>query len=78
MRGTVTDASGIKRVTVSWSRHGKSVRVHPGRHGGFTIHHRYAKAGTYTVKLTAKDTTGHSRTSSGKARVNKKKTKKKK
>jgi PKD repeat protein len=71
LRGTVTDASGIKRVTLSWGDRTKSVKVHLGRRGGFTIRHRYKKAGTFTVKLTAKDRTGHSKTSRAKAHVKK-------
>ena len=69
VRGTVTDASGIKLAILSWGDGTPKVRLHLGRGGAFTVHHRYAKTGRFVIRLTATDKTHHIRTSRATAKV---------
>lgn len=71
LRGTITDASGIRRATLTWGDGSKSVKLHLGRQGGFTVRHRYKKARTFTIKVRATDRTGHRAAKRTKARVRK-------
>lgn len=69
VRGTITDASGIKKATLSWGDGSKAVKLHLGRGGSFTIRHRYKKAKTFQVKVTASDHAGHRATKKARAKV---------
>jgi hypothetical protein len=60
-RGIATDASGIRSARLSFGD-GSSVTLHLGRGGSFTAHHTYRRRGTFTVRLTVTDRTGHTRT----------------
>jgi hypothetical protein len=71
VRGTITDAGGIKSATISWGDHTRTAKIHLGRDGGFIIRHRYKKAKSYKITVKATDHSGHTATKHPRAKVNK-------
>jgi hypothetical protein len=66
--GTITAAARIKSVRISFGD-GSRKTVHVGRHGKFTVKHRYRKAKTYKVKITVTDKAGYKTTKTVRAKV---------
>jgi hypothetical protein len=67
--GTITDASGIKSAKISFGDGSKSKTLHLSRKGTFTVRHRYHRAKTFKVKVTATDKAGHKATKTARAKV---------
>jgi hypothetical protein len=63
IKGSATDPSGIKSAKITFGD-GTSKKVKLGSKGTFTVKHRYKKAKTYKVKLTATDKASPSHTAS--------------
>lgn len=57
-RGRVTDASGIRSVTVSWGD-GTRTKLRLSATGTFTVRHRYKRAGRDRITLVATDKAGN-------------------
>src|SRR6185295_17195289 len=74
LRGRATDLGGLKRVRIRWGDGSKRTTAKLTRTGRFTAKHRYKKARRYTIRVTATDKAGNSRTKKAHARVLKKRT----
>ena len=68
LRGRATDKSGIRRVRIRWGD-GTSTTPKLSSSGRFTARHRYTKAKRFTIRATATDKAGNSRTRTVHARV---------
>jgi PKD domain len=69
IRGSITDASGIKTAKISFGDGTKSKKLRLGAKGSFTVTHRYKRAKTFKVKVTATDKAGHSASKTARAKV---------
>jgi PKD domain len=69
VRGTITDAGGIKSAKISFGDGSRSKKLHLSRKGAFKVKHRYRRAKRYRVKVTAVDKAGHKATKTAHARV---------
>jgi hypothetical protein len=67
--GTITDASGIRSAKISFGDRSKSKTLHLSRKGTFKVRHRYHRAKTFRVKVTATDKVGHKATKTARAKV---------
>jgi hypothetical protein len=67
-RGRITDAGGIRSVTVFWGDRTRT-KVRLSARGRFAVHHRYKKAGRYRIRLVAIDRAGNRTTRHVSARV---------
>lgn len=68
IKGRATDAGGIARVTLRFGD-GSSKRATLSGSGRFTVHHRYGRAGRYTLTVTAVDKAGNTTTTHRAVRV---------
>jgi hypothetical protein len=69
VKGRATDASGVKSVSIRFGDGRHNSRVKLSRSGRFTVRHRYGKAATFEVTITATDKAGNTRTVHRTARV---------
>jgi hypothetical protein len=73
LRGRATDKGGIRSVKIRWGD-GKRTTAKLSRLGRFTARHRYKKAKRFTVRVTAADKAGNTRSRTLHAKVLKKRT----
>jgi hypothetical protein len=68
VHGSVTDVGGVRWARIRFGD-GSHRRLHLSSTGAFTVHHRYAHAGTFHVTVTAADRSGNHAHRTARARV---------
>jgi hypothetical protein len=68
IRGSAHDAGGIKSARVYFGD-GSSAAARLSKSGAFTVRHIYGRVGTYHVRLTVRDRSGHTTTVRATAKV---------